>query len=39
MLEPEEKKIVSQELAKLKHAAKDELIQNIFQMSIKKLGE
>lgn len=39
MLEPEEKKIVTQELAKLKHAAKDELIQNIFQMSIKKLGE
>ena len=39
MLEPEEKKIVAQELAKLKHAAKDELIQNVFQMSIKKLGE
>ena len=38
-LEPEEKKIVAQELAKLKHAAKDELIQNIFLMSIKKLGE
>ena len=39
MLEPEEKKIVAQELAKLKHAAKDELIQNVFQMSIMKLGE
>ena len=39
MLDPEEKKIVAQELAKLKHAAKDELIQNVFQMSIMKLGE
>ena len=39
MLEPEEKKIVAQELAKLKNIAKDELIQNVFLMSIKKLGE
>jgi len=39
MLEPEEKKIVAQELAKLKNVAKDELIQNVFQMSIKKIGE
>ena len=39
MLEPEEKQIVVSELAKLKAAAKDELIQNIFEMSIKKLKE
>ena len=37
MLEPEEKQIVISELTKLKAAAKDELIQNIFEMSIKKL--
>lgn len=37
MLEPEEKKLVISELTKLKAAAKDELIQNIFEMSIKKL--
>lgn len=37
MLEPEEKKLVINELTKLKAAAKDELIQNIFEMSIKKL--
>ena len=39
MLEPEEKKLVINELTKLKAAAKDELIQNIFEMSIKKLKE
>lgn len=37
MFEPEEKKLVINELTKLKAAAKDELIQNIFEMSIKKL--
>ena len=37
MLEPEEKKLVINELTKLKAASKDELIQNIFEMSIKKL--
>ena len=37
MLEPEEKKLVISELTRLKAAAKDELIQNIFEMSIKKL--
>ena len=37
MLEPEEKKLVINELTKLKAAAKDELIQNVFEMSIKKL--
>jgi hypothetical protein len=37
MLDPDEKKMVMDELAKLKAAAKDELIQNIFEMSIKKL--
>ena len=39
MLELEEKKLVINELTKLKAAAKDELIQNIFEMSIKKLKE
>ena len=39
MLEPEEKKLVINELTKLKAAAKDELIQNIFEMSVKKLKE
>ncbi len=39
MLEPEEKKLVINELTKLKAAAKDELIQNVFEMSIKKLKE
>ena len=37
MLEPEEKKLVINELTKLKAAAKDELIQNIFEMCVKKL--
>jgi len=37
MLEPDEKKLVVSELAKLKAAAKDELIQKIFEMSNKKL--
>ena len=37
MLEPEEKKLVISELTRLKAVAKDELIQNIFEMSIKKL--
>ena len=37
MLDPDEKKIVIKELDKLKAAAKDELIQNVFGMSIKKL--
>ena len=37
MLDPDEKKIVIKELDKLKAAAKDELIQNVFEMSIKKL--
>ena len=39
MLEPEEKKLVINELTKLKAAAKDELIQNIFEICIKKLKE
>ena len=39
MLEPEEKKIVINELTKLKEKATDELIQNVFAMSIKKLKE
>ena len=39
MLEPEEKKIVISELTKLKEKATDELIQNVFAMSIKKLKE
>ena len=39
MLEPDEKKIVIKELEKLKAAAKDELIQNVFEMSTKKLKE
>ena len=39
MLDPEEKKIVIAELVKLKEASKDELIQNIFIMCIKKLKE
>jgi len=37
MLESEEKKLVIAELTKLKAAAKDELIQNIFEMCVKKL--
>lgn len=37
MLEPEEKKLVVGELAKLKEKSTDELIQNVFEMSIKKL--
>ena len=37
MLEREEKDIVISELAKLKEKTKDELIQNIFDLSIKKL--
>jgi hypothetical protein len=37
MLESEEKKLVINELTKLKAAAKDELIQNIFEMCVKKL--
>lgn len=37
VLEPEEKKLVINELTKLKAAAKDELIQNIFEMCVKKL--
>ena len=39
MLDSDEKKIVISELAKLKAAAKDELIQNIFEMCVKKLKE
>lgn len=39
MLEPEEKKIVVNELTKLKEKATDELIQNVFAMCIKKLKE
>jgi hypothetical protein len=39
MLDRDEKKIVISELAKLKAAAKDELIQNIFEMCVKKLKE
>ena len=37
VLEPEEKKLVISELAKLKEKTNDELIQSIFDMSIKKL--
>ena len=37
MLEPEEKKLVVGELAKLKEKSTDELIQNVFEMCIKKL--
>ena len=37
MLEPEEKKLVVGELIKLKEKSTDELIQNVFEMSIKKL--
>ena len=37
MLEPEEKQIVISELTKLKDKSTDELIQNVFEMSIKKL--
>ena len=37
MLDSDEKKIVISDLAKLKAAAKDELIQNIFEMCVKKL--
>ena len=37
MLESEEKKLVVSELTKLKEKTTDELIQNIFQMCIKKL--
>ena len=39
MLDPEEKKIVINELTKLKEKATDELIQNVFTMCIKKLKE
>lgn len=39
MLDADEKKMVIRELDKLKAAAKDELIQNVFEMSIKKLKE
>lgn len=39
MLDPEEKKIVISELTKLKEKTTDELIQNVFVMSIKKLKE
>ena len=39
MLDPEEKKIVISELSKLKEKSTDELIQNVFVMSIKKLKE
>ncbi len=39
MLDRDEKKIVISELVKLKAAAKDELIQNIFEMCVKKLKE
>ena len=39
MLDPEEKKIVINELSKLKEKTTDELIQNVFVMSIKKLKE
>jgi hypothetical protein len=39
MLNPEEKKIVISELTKLKEKTTDELIQNVFVMSIKKLKE
>ena len=39
MLDRDEKKIVISDLAKLKAAAKDELIQNIFEMCVKKLKE
>ena len=38
-LETDEKKIVVTELTKLDAAAKDEFIQNVFRMSIKKLKE
>ena len=37
VLEPEEKKLVISELAKLKEKTTDELIQSIFDMSVKKL--
>jgi hypothetical protein len=37
MLDPEEKQIVISELTKLKDKSTDELIQNVFEMSIKKL--
>ena len=39
MLDPEEKKIVIAEIAKLKEKATDELIQNVFGMCIKKLKQ
>ena len=39
MLDPDEKKIVIAEITKLKEKATDELIQNVFEMSIKKLKE
>lgn len=39
MLDNDEKKIVISDLAKLKAAAKDELIQNIFEICVKKLKE
>ena len=37
MLDSDEKKIVISELTKLKDKSTDELIQNVFEMSIKKL--
>jgi hypothetical protein len=39
MLESDEKKLVISELTKLKEKTTDELIQNVFDMSIKKLKE
>ena len=39
MLDADEKKLVMKELEKMGGTAKDELIQNVFEMSIKKLKE
>ena len=39
ILEPDEKTLVINELTKLKEKTTDELIQNVFEMSIKKLKE
>ena len=39
ILDPEEKKLVISELTKLKEKATDELIQNVLEMSIKKLKQ
>lgn len=39
MLDPDEKKIVAQEIAKLKTRTNDEFIKNLFDMSIKRLGK